>query len=239
MSESEKTERLVNAYLANLPTPDGAEVDGKVLAEALTAMQQAKSQRAADTSRITWRTIMTSRAGKLAAAAVIVAAVLSLTVFDGLTRPAWALEDAIEAALNVTARQLANSGVEVVRDYRSAGRTMAADQGQLEQVFLNLFINATQAMRHGGELTVRSWFEVSQTGEEHVIVTVADTGSGIEPEHLPHIFDPYFTTKQSGTGLGLAIVHKIVEAHGGQVKIASTEEKGTTVSLILPAKEEE
>ncbi len=97
MSESEGTERLVNAYLANLPTPDGAEVDGKVLAEALTAMRRTRNQRAAETSRITWRTIMTSKAGKLAAAVVIVAAVLSLTVFDGLTRPAWAMEDAIEA----------------------------------------------------------------------------------------------------------------------------------------------
>jgi len=103
MSESRKTKRLLNAYLANLPTPDGAEVDGKVLAEALTAMQRTKSQRAAETSRITWRTIMTSKAGKLAAAAVIVAVVLSLTVFDGLTRPAWALEDAIEALKNFRA----------------------------------------------------------------------------------------------------------------------------------------
>ncbi len=97
MSDSRKTERLVNAYLANLPTPDGAEVDGKVLAKALTAMRRTRNQQAAETSRITWRTIMTSKAGKLAAAAVIVAAVLFLTVFDGLTRPAWALEDAIEA----------------------------------------------------------------------------------------------------------------------------------------------
>jgi hypothetical protein len=103
MSESRKTKRLLNAYLANLPTPNGAEVDGKVLAEALTAMQRTKSQRAAETSRITWRTIMTSRASKLAIAAVIVAVVLSLTVFDGLTRPAWALEDAIEALKNFRA----------------------------------------------------------------------------------------------------------------------------------------
>lgn len=97
MSDSRTTEHLVNTYLANLRTPDGAEVDGKVLAEALTAMQRTRNQGAAETSRITWRTIMTSKAGKLAAAAVIVAAVLSLTVFDGLTRPAWAMEDAIEA----------------------------------------------------------------------------------------------------------------------------------------------
>lgn len=97
MSDSRKTEHLVNTYLAKLPTPDGAEVDSKVLAEALATMQRTKSQRAAHTSRLTWRTIMTSKASKLAVAAVIVAAVLSVTVFDGFTRPAWALEDAIEA----------------------------------------------------------------------------------------------------------------------------------------------
>ncbi len=97
MSESRKTEHLVSVYLANLPTPDGAEVDGKVLADALTTMQRTGDQRAAETGRITWRTIMMSKAGKLAAAAVIVAAVLSLTVFDTLTKPTWAMEEAIEA----------------------------------------------------------------------------------------------------------------------------------------------
>jgi hypothetical protein len=97
MSDSEKTERLVHAYLADLPTPDGAEVDGKVLADALTTMQRTKNQQAAVTSRITWRTIMTSKASKLAIAAIIIGAVLSLTVFDGFTQPTWALQDAIEA----------------------------------------------------------------------------------------------------------------------------------------------
>lgn len=97
MSDSRTTEGLVNAYLANLPTPNGTEVDGKVLTDALTTMQQTKSERAADTSRITWRTIMTNKASKLAIATVIVAVVLSLTVFDGLTKPTWAWEDAIKA----------------------------------------------------------------------------------------------------------------------------------------------
>ena len=100
MSDSDKTEHLVNRYLANLPTPDSAEVDGKVLTAALTTMQRTRSQQAAAMSRITWRTIMTSRASKLAVAAVVVAAVLSLTVFDGLTRPTWALDEAIEALKN-------------------------------------------------------------------------------------------------------------------------------------------
>ena len=103
MSESRKTEHLVSTYLANLRTPDGADVDGKVLADAVMTMRRTRDQRAAETGRITWRTIMMSRAGKLATAAVIVAAVLSLTVFDTLTKPTWALEDAIEALKNFRA----------------------------------------------------------------------------------------------------------------------------------------
>jgi two-component system sensor histidine kinase HydH len=65
-------------------------------------------------------------------------------------------------------------------------------------------------------------------------IHVSDTGHGISQEDLPHIFDPYFTTKQSGTGLGLAIVHRIIEAHGGEIKIESTPGQGTTAILGIP-----
>ncbi|MCK9263755.1 MAG: ATP-binding protein, partial [Deltaproteobacteria bacterium] len=71
---------------------------------------------------------------------------------------------------------------------------------------------------------------------ENIAVNISDTGYGIPGHDVGRVFDPYFTTKQSGTGLGLAIVHKIMEAHSGQVTITSIEEKGTTVSLILPLK---
>lgn len=66
-------------------------------------------------------------------------------------------------------------------------------------------------------------------------VDVVDTGHGIAQDDLAHIFDPYFTTKQSGTGLGLAIVHKIMEAHGGEIKVQSVPGTGTTVSLTMPS----
>ena len=67
-----------------------------------------------------------------------------------------------------------------------------------------------------------------------VEISVSDTGTGIKKEDLAHIFDPYFTTRQSGTGLGLAIVHKIIESHGGQVQVESEVGKGTRVSILLP-----
>jgi len=97
MSNPRDTERSLKAYLANLSTPDGAEMDGKILADALTAMHKTKNQYAADTSRITWRTIMASRTSKLAVAGIMIAAVLSLSVFDAFTKPAWALTETIAA----------------------------------------------------------------------------------------------------------------------------------------------
>lgn len=97
MNDVKQTQHVVAAYLKDLPTPDSAEVDNRVLADALAAMHKTKNQRTAPVGRAMWRTIMTSRIGKLAIAAVVVVAVLSLTVFDGLTQPAWAWEDAIEA----------------------------------------------------------------------------------------------------------------------------------------------
>jgi hypothetical protein len=87
----------LRAHLANLPTPDGADIDGRVLADALVTMHKAKKRPAADTSRITWRTIMTSRISRLAVAGIVLAVVLSFGIFDGFTKPAWAIEQAIEA----------------------------------------------------------------------------------------------------------------------------------------------
>jgi hypothetical protein len=96
MSDPRDTERALQAYLANLPTPHGADVDPRVLADALTTMQRAKKQSAAYTSRMTWRTIMTGRMSKLAAT-VIIGAALFFTFFGGWSKPAWALEQSIAA----------------------------------------------------------------------------------------------------------------------------------------------
>ncbi|MCX5644676.1 MAG: hypothetical protein NTZ17_08310 [Phycisphaerae bacterium] len=97
MSDPRDTERLLNAYFASLPTPDGADMDGKILADALVTMQKIKNQSAAPVSGGTWRIIMTSRISKLAFASLVVAAALFFTFFDGFTKPAWALTDAVEA----------------------------------------------------------------------------------------------------------------------------------------------
>jgi two-component system NtrC family sensor kinase len=105
----------------------------------------------------------------------------------------------------------------------------------LQQVFLNLFLNAIQAMPEGGELGVRARVD----GERFVRVDVSDTGVGIGAEHLEEIFDPFFTTKQpgEGTGLGLSVSHGIIEKHGGRIAVESEPGKGTTFSVYLPTTE--
>ena len=86
-------------------------------------------------------------------------------------------------------------------------------------------------MPHGGTLTVST----AQTTDGRLQTTVKDTGSGIPKEHLPHIFDPFYSTKEEGTGLGLSIVHGIITKHGGKIKVESQEGKGSTFRVILPA----
>jgi two-component system sensor histidine kinase HydH len=108
------------------------------------------------------------------------------------------------------------------------------DPDRISQALLNLFLNAIQAMPEGGALSVRLALEGNGQGERRAVVEIADQGQGIEAEHLAKIFDPYFTTKGAGTGLGLAIVHKIIEAHRGEIKVASAKGKGSVFTLRLP-----
>lgn len=103
------------------------------------------------------------------------------------------------------------------------------DVDKINQVFLNVLLNAVQAMPNGGRLDIQG------SREEHaVVVTISDQGCGIDPDSLPRIFDPYFTTKPEGTGLGLALSLKIIEEHDGSMRIASTSGHGTTVTITLP-----
>ncbi|MBL8826552.1 MAG: PAS domain S-box protein [Planctomycetaceae bacterium] len=111
-----------------------------------------------------------------------------------------------------------------------------ADPGQLEQVLINLAINARDAMPRGGTLSIATRRQVEATGEAWVELRVTDTGVGIPSEVLPRIFDPFFTTKEvgKGTGLGLAVVHGIVEQSGGKVRVQSQPGEGTTFNVLLP-----
>ena len=119
-----------------------------------------------------------------------------------------------------------------------------ADSGQIQQVFGNLLINADQAMPLGGIIYLEMENVFLQNGAagslppgKYVKISIVDQGTGISPENLPKIFDPYFTTKDTGTGLGLATVYAIIKNHGGSIQAVSQPGRGTTFTLFLPATE--
>jgi two-component system sensor histidine kinase PilS (NtrC family) len=107
-----------------------------------------------------------------------------------------------------------------------------ADHDQLKQVFFNLFRNATEAMPHGGRIDVE--IEPGAPGTNDACVRVRDTGTGIPPDAIEHVFEPFFSTKRRGLGIGLALTEKIVRAHRGTISVESTPGQGTTFEVTLP-----
>ena len=159
-----------------------------------------------------------------------------ISEFLNYTRPAnlelrpLDLREAIADALRMVEVQAAENGIEtgIVED--GALPPVLGDEASLRSVFTNLIINGMQAIEGGGgRLTVRL---TSEDGRARVEVT--DTGGGIAPEHLPKIFEPYFSTKETGTGLGLAIVKKAVDDHNGTIAVRSTPGEGTTFTVEIP-----
>jgi signal transduction histidine kinase len=109
-----------------------------------------------------------------------------------------------------------------------------ADTDQLLQVLLNLVQNAVQAIPERGEVVI----EVHPAGKSpssRVAIEVADSGAGITAEHLPHLFEPFYTTRPKGTGLGLFVAHGIVQRHGGSIEVESVPGQGTRFRVLLPA----
>jgi PAS domain S-box-containing protein len=134
-------------------------------------------------------------------------------------------------------RRLLGANVSLTLELSPERLPVLVDPGQIGQVWMNLAVNATDAMPEGGTLTVRS----GRRGDTDVWFSVSDTGHGIPDDIRDHIFEPFFTTKgdRRGTGLGLAVVHGIVTQHGGEVEVASTIGKGTTFRVLLPRRAEE
>jgi two-component system sensor histidine kinase HydH len=141
------------------------------------------------------------------------------------------IQSVIQHSLKMIERDAQAKDITIKTNLSSEIEEVSVDADRMNQVFLNLYLNGIEAMEEGGTLSVDLH---PDKGGEQIKISVSDTGAGINEEDLVHIFDPYFTTKQSGTGLGLAIVHKIIESHKGEVKVESELEKGTTVTIILP-----
>jgi two-component system sensor histidine kinase HydH len=137
----------------------------------------------------------------------------------------------IQHSLRMIESQAQENNVEIHTNLSPDIKDYPLDQDRINQVLLNLYLNAIEAMDKGGTLSI----SLSRDGDSGgITISVSDTGRGIDKKDLDHIFDPYFTTKQSGTGLGLAIVHKIVSSHKGDVKVSSKPGRGTMVTIHLP-----
>ena len=151
----------------------------------------------------------------------------------------------LEKSLQLVGHRLYQKEIKLTRSWGADVDTIRADADQLEQVFLNFFLNAMEAMKRGGEMVVSTeicpadeWV-AAVTGangdvRELLRITIRDNGEGIRSEDIPHVFDPFFTTKDYGTGLGLSVVHGIIHEHAGQIEVESELKKGTAFHILLP-----
>ncbi len=141
------------------------------------------------------------------------------------------LNRVIQDTLNLIEHQLEKSAIEVKLDLAEISLAVKGNAGKLQQVFLNLFLNARDAMEAGGRLAVSTWCD-----DGFARVEVTDNGQGISPENLGRIYDPFFTTKaaRKGTGLGLAVTYGIVREHGGNIKVDSRPGAGSRFQVELP-----
>lgn len=136
----------------------------------------------------------------------------------------------VEESLNIVRNKLSISNITVETEMDSLPE-IQADSTQMKQVFINLIINACEAMEGGGTLTITSRHDETRNTET---ITFADTGTGISPDDLPRVFDPFYTTKDKGTGLGLSVVYGIVTRHNGRIEVRSRPEGGTEMIVTLP-----
>ncbi len=141
------------------------------------------------------------------------------------------LNQTVEASLRLAQFDKNFQKILVTKDFATDLPLFQADAGQLQQVFLNLLLNARDALPEGGTLHVST----RQTAR-NVSVILCDNGPGIAPEHRAHIFDPFFTTKPAGTGtgLGLAVCYSLITAHGGNIEVRPNVERGVTIEISLP-----
>jgi two-component system sensor histidine kinase HydH len=147
----------------------------------------------------------------------------------------WApIQPLIEDALKLIEQKAEKENIRIQTVFSPEIKEVFIDPDRINQVLLNLFLNAAEAMPEGGTLSVSIEKTPGGTGFG---CRIADTGVGIDAADIPHIFDPYYTTKPAGTGLGLAIVHNIIEAHEGTIRVESGKETGTVITLFLPQPE--
>jgi two-component system, NtrC family, sensor kinase len=141
------------------------------------------------------------------------------------------LNRVLDDTIQLLESQLRNTEIEIVRHYADGLPLAPCDAPKLQQVLMNLILNARDAMPRGGKLEISTGAD-----EDSVVISVRDSGLGIAPEHLSKIYDPFFTTKQigKGTGLGLAVSYGIIRDHGGHINVESKLGEGTRFQITLP-----
>jgi two-component system, NtrC family, sensor kinase len=144
------------------------------------------------------------------------------------------INDLLAETIELVQTHLRHGQVMVSNDLTPGLPLLTAHADQLRQVFLNLMLNACDAMPNGGTLHIATSLASSPEGVETIVVQVRDTGVGIADEHLEHLFEPFYTTKAQGTGLGLAISMHIATQHGGNITVTSQVGEGTTFTVTLP-----
>ena len=144
------------------------------------------------------------------------------------------LEALLNDAVRLIKERAAEKNITVNTRNTAQINTAWGDPDRINQILLNLFLNAIDAMENGGELDV----EISSDDSREICISVSDTGCGISPQDIPRVFDPYFTTKSTGTGLGLAIAHNIAEVMGGRISVESPQDRGTIFRVFFPNSKE-
>jgi PAS domain S-box-containing protein len=168
--------------------------------------------------------------------------------FSGPPKPTFStvhVHFVLDKSLLLIQRLLNDKRIKLTRSFGASSDVMEGDQDQLEQAFLNLFFNALDAMEPNGQLEVATELLppdsvidalATMKGRPILRVTVRDSGIGIPAENMDRLYEPFFTTKPDGTGLGLAITRRIIHEHQGIISVESEVNKGTTFSLLLPAR---
>jgi two-component system, NtrC family, sensor kinase len=149
------------------------------------------------------------------------------------------INDVLHSSMNIVRNKADFFDVKLVTDFDPALLRVKADSSQLQQVFLNMIVNAADAMEGKGTLTLTTR-NISENGQDFIEVVFTDTGPGIPQENLEKLFEPFFTTKPvgRGTGLGLAVSHGIIQDHGGKIAVKTKINEGSSFTIRLPAERE-
>jgi PAS domain S-box-containing protein len=141
----------------------------------------------------------------------------------------------LESSLSMVEKELSEKKIDVQFDNDPGIPPINLDSAMLKQAFLNIYLNAIDAMEDGGRLRIRT--RLVTNGHKHVLIEIEDNGCGIDEEDMPHLFNPFFTRKRYGTGLGLTQVKKFIDLHHGSIEVLSRKGEGTKVVVTLPLEE--